>query len=147
MESISADLLARLAERSDKAAMRQLARLIIEGVVDSPRKMRFAPKHLLGFAAGGGDRKAGWLLCKYFLEGAPGIDRDFEAACRWRARTEKRLFSDAQLLYSDPALEHEAKTLYTAWRGWLARHWPAECSSVPNTPNARIPLVEENSCG
>lgn len=138
MGSISTGLLTRLVERSDKASMRQLARLIIEGVVEAPKQMRFKPTHMLAFAANDGDRKAGWLLCKYFLEGATGIERDFEASCRWRARTEKRLFSDTHLLYSDPALEHEAKALYSAWRSWLALHWPVECSAVLNTPNARI---------
>jgi hypothetical protein len=80
---------------------------------------------LLACSAREGDRKAGWLLCKYFLEGSYGFERDIEKARYWRDRTDKRLRSDAQLLFDDLSIESEARYLYKKWLDWLDKNWPS----------------------
>lgn len=124
--NVSTKLLTHLIDRNEPAAMRQLARMILEGKAVQPDRMKLSPRHLLLAAALSNDRKAGWLLCSYYLTGKYGFRKSFDCARRWMECTERRLFSDSQLLYIDSAFEVEARLLYQRWRRWLATHWPEE---------------------
>ena len=111
----STALLTERIRKNDPAAMRQLARLILDGWVPQPEGVMEA-KLLLLCAARSADRKAGWLLCKYYLEGTAELEQDLDAADFWCERTERRLHTDTQHANVDPALETESCTLYRAGR-------------------------------
>ena len=125
MDKLSVGLLVRLANAYKPAAMRQLARLVIEGRIPQPKDAKLNAKIFMDCAARDGDRKAGWLLCKYYLHGALEIESDMDQARYWRDRTERRLLSDTRLLYDDPSFQEEALRLYENWRRWLAKNWPS----------------------
>ena len=141
METISTKLLQVLVARNRPDATRQFARLLIEERANDRNPFRISAKTLLACSARAGDRKAGWLLCKYFLEGSCGFEKDMEKARYWKNRTDKRLRSDAQLLFDDLTDESEARFLYLKWRDWLTKNWPswaderpARCSSEESSP-------------
>ena len=100
---------------NDPAAMRQLARLVLDGWVPEPEDVMSAKLRLL-CAARSADRKAGWLLCRYYLEGTAEFEQDLDAADFWCERTERRLHTDTQYSNVDPALEAESCALYRVGR-------------------------------
>ncbi|MES9838702.1 MAG: hypothetical protein ABW144_19800 [Candidatus Thiodiazotropha sp.] len=99
--------------------MRQLARIVLEQRTDDRITNGYSAKTLLLYSARMGDRKAGWLLCKYNLEGSHGFKIDLEKALYWRDRTEKRLYSDVGLVFDDVVLENESRLIYANWLKWL----------------------------
>lgn len=123
--NLTTGLLRKRVREHDPAAMRQLARLVLDGRVPAPSDT-LSPKLLLLLSARSSDRLAGWLVCDYLVSGTAGFERDREKATYWRDRTERRLRSDTQLSYSDPAIARRAQLLYRRWRRWLARNWPQD---------------------
>ena len=134
---LSASFLVELFRRYDAAGMRQLARLILEGRVEQPPEVDWRPEKLLFRAAAAGDRKAGWLLCHGYLNGWGELQPDMEKARYWMQRTERRLRSDAALLYAEPSLKAEAVDLYARWSQWLTKHWPATGAAAPTEATMR----------
>lgn len=72
-------------------------------------------KYTLILAAYQKDRGAGWLLALYSLHGKYGFEQDYGIAQRWAHVTERRLKSDAELIYDDAELHQVAIRRYQIW--------------------------------
>lgn len=98
-------------------AGRELARYIFR-YSDDPELLKWAKIRLLT-AASSADRAASWLLALYYRDGRYGFEKDPEKARAWRERTERRLESDAHLIYEDERLKKQAVRRYQLWK----RYW------------------------
>ncbi|MDZ7662529.1 hypothetical protein [Thiohalophilus sp.] len=100
-------------------AGRELARYIFRHS-DDPELLRRA-RTLLLTAAHSADRAASWLLALYYRDGRYGFDQYPEKARFWRERTERRLESDAHLIYDDEELKRQAVRRYRIWKQYWSK--------------------------
>ena len=103
-------------------AAREFAIMCLKGIgmkTDSRRG-----RTLMLAAARSSDRKAGWLLAVYYKTGQYNFPIDKVRSNYWLQRTEKRLHSDARLLYDNHDYAARAIKCYARWceiRDWLGK--------------------------
>jgi len=118
--NVSIEFLRKHADKGASWAMRSLALLHLKGsfVGASQQDGRM----LLHVAARSSDRVAGWLLAIFYRTGQYGFERNEELSSSWRERTDKRIRSDAFLLYCHPSYQERTILRYERWKHYWENH-------------------------
>jgi len=120
IHGLSTGFLENHAKQGHGWAIRELALLHLKG--KGIKQDLSKGRTLLHWAALSADRKASWLLAIYYHTGQYNFPVNVEKSHIWRERTEKRLKSDASLIYDNPDYEKLAAKRYSRWcqvREWL----------------------------